>query len=191
MPVHLRIAFVVGMPRQPAYLGKGHTMRYVMRQKLWALGDDFTIKDETGADRFLVDGRAFSIGEKLSFLDPAGRELIFIKEKVLSWGPTYQLQRAGGAITTVKKDLWTFLNDRFTVDVASDGATPDDLQVQGDFWDHEYTFSRAGNAVAGVSKKWFSLADTYGVDVAPGEDDALILACTVVVGLTIEKAHRD
>jgi len=29
-------------------------MPYVMRQKLWAWGDDFTIKDEQGNDHFFV-----------------------------------------------------------------------------------------------------------------------------------------
>ena len=130
-----------------------------------------TIKDDSGADRFIVDGRAFSIGNKLSLQDAAGRELIFIREKVLSWGPTYELQRAGGPAATVKKDLWTFFKDRFTVDATSDGPTPDDLEVRGDFWDHEYAFARGGNTVATVSKRWFSWADTYGVDVAAGQDE--------------------
>jgi uncharacterized protein YxjI len=40
---------------------------------------------------------------------------------------------------------------------------------------------RRGRRVAEVSKKWLAIADTYTVDVAGGEDDALILALTVVV----------
>ena len=41
-------------------------MRYVMKQKLFAWGDDFTIKTEDGREVFFVDGKAFSLGDKLS-----------------------------------------------------------------------------------------------------------------------------
>jgi uncharacterized protein YxjI len=44
--------------------------------------------------------------------------------------------------------------------------------------------------VAAVSKRWFAWADTYGVDVADGEDDVLVLACSVVVDLSIAKERR-
>jgi uncharacterized protein YxjI len=161
-----------------------------MRQKIWSWGDDYIIKDAAGNDRFLVDGKVFTLGDKLSFCDLAGRELVELRQRLLSWGPTYELSRAGGEAATIKKNLWTFFRDRFTVDVTSDGPTPDDLEVQGDFWDHEYAFTRAGQTVAAVSKRWFTWADTYGVDIAAGEDDVLVLACTVVVDLCIEKERR-
>ena len=131
------------------------------------------------------------MGDKLSFQDMGGNELVFIRQRLLSWGLTYELQRAGGPTAVVKKSLWTFFKDRFTVDVAADGPTPDDLEVRGDFWDHEYEFARGGQVVAAVSKRWFAWTDTYGVDVADGEDDVLVLACTVVVDLSIAKERRD
>jgi uncharacterized protein YxjI len=166
-------------------------MTYVMKQKLWSLGADFTIKDAAGQDRFFVDGRALSIGDKLSFQDMAGHELAFIRQKLLAWGPTYELERNGQLVAVVKQKLWTLFRNRFTVDVDADGPSPTDLEVQGDFWDHEYTFTRAGQVVATVSKRYFSWTDTYGVDIAPGEDDILILACTVIVDMATQKKNND
>ena len=64
-------------------------MQYVMKQKLFCWGDDFTIKDDGGTERFLVDGKTFSLGDKLSFQDLKGQELAFIRQKLLAWGPTY------------------------------------------------------------------------------------------------------
>ena len=58
---------------------------------------------------------------------------------------------------------------------------PDDLEASGDFTDHEYTFTRRQQAVAQVSKQWFSWADTYGVEIADDLDPLLILASTVVI----------
>ena len=165
-------------------------MRYVMRQRLWSFGDDFTIKDEAGNARFFVDGKALSLGDKLSFQDMAGNELAFIRQKLLSWGPTYEIERAGRLVAVVKKKLFTLVRNRFTVD---ETATPDpvDLEVEGSFWEYEYSFARNGRPTATVSKKWFSWADTYGVDVADGEDDVLILACAVVIDLATERKKND
>src|SRR5205085_2369303 len=66
-------------------------MRYVMRQKIFALHDDFIIKDETGAHRFKVDGKVFTIGNKLSFQELNGGELAFIKQKLLSLSAKYEI----------------------------------------------------------------------------------------------------
>ena len=163
-------------------------MRYLMKQKLWGFGDDFTIKDEAGNDRFFVDGKAISLRDKLSFQDMHGRELVSIRQKLLAWGPTYEIYHGERLAAVVKKKLFTFFRYKFTIDEA---ATPQpvDQEIEGDFFDHEYTFTRAGRPVASVSKRWFGFRDTYGVDVADGEDDVLILASTVVVDLATEKKN--
>jgi uncharacterized protein YxjI len=136
-----------------------------MREKLFAWGDDFTIKDETGRDVYFVDGKAFSFGDQLSFQDMRGTELALIREKMFAWGKTYEVYRSGVLVAVVKKELFSFFKCRFTVDVPG----PDDLEANGD------------RVVAAVSKKWFSWADTYGVDVAEGEDEVLVLASAVVI----------
>ena len=161
-------------------------MRYVMKQKFWSWGDDFRIRDADGKDAFFVDGRAFSWGDKLSFQDMQGNELAFIRQKLLAWGPTYEITRGDNLVFVVKKKLFTLLRCRFTVDVPG----PDDLEAQGSFLDHEYTFERHGQSVAQVSKKWFSWTDTYGVDVADGEDEVLILASAVVIDMVCHQESR-
>jgi uncharacterized protein YxjI len=154
-------------------------MRYVMKQKIFAWGDDFIIKTADGQDAFFVDGKAFSIGDKLSFQDMNGNELAFIRQKLLSWGPTYEIYRNNELQAVVKKKLITFIHCRFIVDVPG----PHDLEAKGSFTDHSYEFTRDGQRVAEVSKRWFSWADTYGVDIAEGEDDVLILASSVVIDM--------
>jgi len=154
-------------------------VRYVMKQKLFSFGDDFYIRDEGGRDVFFVDGKAFSFGDQLSFQDLDGHELAFIKQKLFSWGKTYEIYRGGEVAAVVKKELFTFFRCVFTVDVPG----PDDLEARGNFTDHEYAFTRGDRTVATVSKRWFSWTDTYGVDVAPDEDDVLLLASTVVIDM--------
>jgi uncharacterized protein YxjI len=160
-------------------------MRYVMKQKIFALGGDFNIRNEAGEDCFFVDGKALSIGAKLSFQDMNGNELAFIKQKLLHWGPTYEIHRNNELVAVVKKKLFTFFKHEFTVDVPG----PDDLKAEGNFLEHEYTFTRESGVAATVSKKWFSWSDTYGVDVREGQDDILILASTVVIDMACQQRH--
>lgn len=154
-------------------------MRYVMRQKILSLADSFTIKDEQERDVYVVKGKLFSFGDKLSFQDTAGNELVYIDQRLLNWGPTYELWRGEELLAVVKRQLFSFIHHRFTVDVPG----PNDLEAEGDFLDHEYTFTRGGSVVATVSKRWFSWTDTYGIEIADGEDHVLVLASAVVVDM--------
>lgn len=154
-------------------------MRYVMRQKILSLTDSFTIKDEQERELFLVKGKMLSFGDKLSFQDLAGKELVYIEQRLLNWSPTYELWREAELLAVVKRELFSFIHHRFTVDVPG----PNDLEAEGDFLDHEYTISRGDHVVATVSKRWFSWTDTYGIEVGEGEDDVLVLATAVVVDM--------
>ena len=159
-------------------------MRYVMRQKIWALGNDFTIQDGEGRDVFYVDGKVLSLGDKLVFKDSQGQEVARVEQKLIAISPTWQIYRDGRLYATVKKSLFSFLHHTFSVDIPG----PDDLEARGNLLDHEYTFTRHGDVVAEVSKKWFSWTDSYGVDINDGEDDVLILACAVVIDMA---CHQD
>jgi uncharacterized protein YxjI len=158
-----------------------------MKQKLFAWGDKFRIQNEAGQDVFVVNGRAFSLGNKLAFEDMAGNELAFIQQKLLAWGPTYEIYHGGQLAAIVKKELFTFFRCRFMIDVPG----PDDLEAEGSFTDMEYAFTRGNQTVAQVSKKWFSWADTYGVDIADDQDDVLILASTVVIDMVCHADNKN
>ena len=157
-----------------------------MKEKWLALGDDFSITDAEGRERFYVDGKAFSIGDKLSFQDANRREVAFIRQRLLAWGPTYEITRESKVLAVVKKKIFTLLRCRFYVDVPG----PNDLEAQGDFLDHEYEFVQGRKSVAQVSKRWISWTDTYGIDVATGGDDVLILACAVVIDLACHEPRK-
>jgi uncharacterized protein YxjI len=155
------------------------TMRYIMKQQLFTLGDRFAVCDETGREVYFVEGEVFSLGNKLSFQDTRGNELLFISQKVLSWGPTYELYRGEQHVGTIQKEVFTFFACTFDIHVDGHG----DLEAKGDLSDHEYEVTRGGTPVAEISKQWFEWSDTYGVDIADGEDDVLILASTVVIDM--------
>ena len=55
------------------------------------------------------------------------------------------------------------------------------MAVHSNIVNHEYRFERGGKKVAEVSKKWFRVADTYGVEVDPTQDTVLLLAVTAAL----------
>jgi uncharacterized protein YxjI len=157
---------------------KGTANRYQMRQKLIAFGDDFYIENEAGQRVLKVDGKVLRVRDTLKFKDMRGNVLCQIQERMLRIKDVMAIEDGqGNKIAEVKKALITPLRDRWTVKIR-DGA---DLDVQGNILDHEYEIKEGRRKVAEVSKKWFRVRDTYGVEVAPDQEDAVILAVTVAL----------
>ncbi|MGB9928507.1 MAG: LURP-one-related/scramblase family protein [Methanosarcina sp.] len=155
---------------------KKHT--YKMREELISFGDDYWIEDEDGKRAYLIDGKALRIRETLLFKDVQGNDLYKIQEKMIRLRDTMTIKDAeDGVAAVVKKNFINILRDRWKVELP-DGT---EMEVKGNILDHEYDISTGGKTIAEVSKKWFRVRDTYGVEIEPGQDNALILAVTVTL----------
>jgi uncharacterized protein YxjI len=164
----------------PGGSGASH---YQMRQKMVAIGDDFWIENNRGEKVFKVDGKALRIRQTLILEDAHGRELYKIQERMLRVKDSMEVEDAQGRqVAMVKKALITPIRERWHVNVRGGP----DLEVQGNILDHEYRIGEGRNQIAEVSKKWFRLRDTYGVEIDAGQDDALVLAITICID---EMAH--
>jgi uncharacterized protein YxjI len=148
-----------------------------MQEKLFAIGDDFWIENEAGEREFKVNGKALRVRDTLVLESPRGEELYSIQEKMLHIRDTMDIERGGRKVATVKKALVTPLRDRFSIDV--DGG--EDMEAKGNIVDHEYKIERGGDEIAEVSRRWFRVRDTYGVEIKPGEDAGLVLAVVVCI----------
>ena len=153
--------------------------RFVIRQRILAITDNFTIRTVDGTDAFYVKGRLISIGDKLVLRDTRGSDRVVIKEKLLRIRPTYQISRNGKKLATINKRLLTVVRDKFKVSI---NQQPD-LEIVGNIWAHDYRFMQQGKEVAHVSKAWISLTDRYGVQVSVEENALLYLACAIVIDM--------
>ena len=154
--------------------------RYKMRQRIVSFGKDFDIEDATGRRVYKVDGKMLRVRDTLFFRDMQGNELCKIQEKLLRVKDTMNVYGPSGeTLAVVKKALITPVRERWTVKVA--GGL--DVEVQGSILDYEYNIGVGSNLIAEVSKKWFRIADTYGVTVKPGQNDVLVLAVAVVIDM--------
>ena len=149
-----------------------------MRQKLIAFGDDFYIEDQSGQRIFKVDGKVLRVRDTLKFKDMQGKTLCQIQERMLRVKDSMAIEDSNGnKIAEIKKALITPLRDRWTVKIRNGP----DLNIQGNILDHEYQIGEGSRKVAQVSKKWFRIRDTYGVEISPDQEDILILAVTVAL----------
>ena len=158
----------------------GSAVRYQMRQKMVSIGNDFWIENQDGQRVFKVDGKALRVRDTLLFKDAQGNDMCKIQERMLRVKDSMEIEDAHGKrIALVKKALITPVRERWTVKI---GNGPD-LEEQGNILDHEYRIEEGRTKIAEVSKKWFRLRDTYGVEVAPGQNDVVILAVTVALDM--------
>ena len=148
--------------------------RFLMREKLLAIGDDFWIENDRGERAYKVNGKAFRVRQTFVLENASGDEVAKIQERKLSIRD--KIERGGDTAATVHKAL-VGIRDRFAIDVEH-GA---DMKAKGNVVDHEYEIERDGDTVATISKKWFRVRDSYGVDIAEGENAPLILAITVAI----------
>lgn len=152
--------------------------KYQMREKMVSIGDDFWIENAQGQKAFKVDGKALRVRQTLNFDDAHGNTLYQIQERKLRVKDSMEVEDAHGKrVAMVKKAIISPVRDRFSVSIKGDP----DLDVKGNILDHEYTVGEGRDKVAEVSKKWFRVRDSYGVEVEPGQDDLLILAVTVCI----------
>ena len=151
--------------------------KYQMREKIFAIGDDYWIETDGGERAFKVNGKAARIRDTFVLETPGGDELFTIQEKKLSVRDKMEIERGGHTVATVKKALVSPLRDRFSIDV-EDG---EDMEAKGNIVDHEYKIESHGDEVAEVSRRWFRVRDTYGIEIKPGQDDALLLAVVVCI----------
>jgi uncharacterized protein YxjI len=156
----------------------GSARRYQLRQKLFSIGDDYWIEDEEGDRIFRVDGKALRLRTTFHLEDLQGRRLCTIQKRVMHIRDTMEIEGPDGArMALVHKALISPLRERGKIDV--EGGS--DLQAQGNIVDHEYDIEDDGRKIAHVSKRWFRMRDTYGVEMATDQNPALLLAVTVAI----------
>lgn len=144
----------------------------MLRERLCPLGDDFPVEDEDGELAFSVDGRALRVGGTLVLRDRYGIALYRIPQHAMYQKTSMEIERAGGGTAaTVRRAKVGTMRDRWTVTIP--GGEP--LRLRGAVADHEYRIERGGRQLAEVSKRWFRQPGVYGVAIAPGEDEGLLV----------------
>jgi uncharacterized protein YxjI len=159
-------------------------MRYAVREKIFSIGDDFWVTDEQGNKAFLVDGKVLRLRQTLELKDASGQRVATVHKKLVAVRETMEIEREGAASATVHKAVFSPLHHKSVIDLSDGGQ----LEAIGNILDKEFQIRDSGGQVlAQISRSWFRIRDTYGVDVAPGEDDVLMLC----VAVALDRIHHD
>jgi uncharacterized protein YxjI len=158
-------------------------MRYLVRERLFSISDDFWVTDEDGNRVFLVDGKALRLRETFELKDASGQKLATIHKKFLTFTDSMEIEHDGERAATVHKAVFSPLHHRAIIDIPGRGR----LEAVGNLIDKDFEIRDGGQAIAWISRSWFRIRDSYGVDVAPGENDALILC----IAICLDRIHHD
>lgn len=162
-------------------------MRFLVRERLFAVGDDYWIEDADGRKVFLVDGKAMRVRDTFELKDAQGRILVEIRQKLLSLRDTMLIERDGEQLAGIKRKRLSLLRNHYRVTLV-DGT---ELDVSGKILDREFAIDYDGELLAQISRRWLTVRDTYGIDVVREDADAaLLIAVSVCVIVLAEKEHE-
>ncbi|MET8831076.1 LURP-one-related family protein [Streptomyces sp. NPDC004610] len=153
-------------------------MRFLVRERLLGIGDDYWIEDDRGHKAFLVDGKALRLRDTFELKDPQGRVLIDIRQKMFALRDTMVIERDGEPLARIRRKRLSLLRNHYRVALA-DGT---ELDVSGKILDREFAIEYDGELLAVISRRFLHVRETYGVDVVREDaDPALLIAVTVCV----------
>ena len=156
-------------------------MKLLIEEQVFTWRDRFTVMDEAGVERYYVEGELFSWGRKLHVTDLKGREVAYVEQQLFTFLPRYAVYAGGVLIGEVVKEF-SFFRPRYTVEGA-------DWDVEGDFWDHDYTVFRGGVPVVSIQKEWFTWGDCYTLDIRDPRDEIQALALVLAIDCAVEQAN--
>lgn len=159
-------------------------MRYLVRQRVFSFGDNFTIKDENEQDRYIIQGKVFSFGDKLKLMDLNGNELFYIEQQLFRFLPEYYIYAGGEQMASVKKQL-TLFTPKFVIN-----SVYGSYEIEGNIFGYDFQIYKDGRMVAIINKKWFAFSDCYGVEIVDGEDHAFLLTLAIVIDQVLHDEQK-
>ena len=156
-------------------------MRYLVRERLFSISNDSWVTDEQGNQVFLVDGKALRLHDTFELKDASGAILATIRKKLMSFSDAMEIEQDGAVAAKVHRQVLSLLHHRATIDIPGRGR----LEAIGNIIDKDFEIRDGHQVVAQISRAWFKLRDTYGVDVAPGENDALVIC----IAICLDRIH--
>ena len=156
-------------------------MKLIFKQRLFSWFDSYDIYDEAGNTVYVVKGE-LAWGHLLRIYDANGNEVGYIKQKVLTWLPRFEMYIDGNYTGCITKEF-SFFKPKFNIDFCG-------WRVEGDWFEWDYTIlNSAGLSVARVSKELWKWTDTYVIDVRDPDD--LLYSLMLVLAIDAEKCSRD
>ncbi|MFJ1866528.1 LURP-one-related/scramblase family protein [Streptomyces sp. NPDC088097] len=162
-------------------------MKYLVRDKLLAIGDDYWIEDQDGRPAFLVDGKALRFRDTLELKDRDGRTLITLRAKLFALRDSMTLERDEERLAVIRRKRLSLLRNHFLVTL-TEGT---ELDVSGRILDREFKVEYDGELLALISRQWYRIRETYAVDIVREDADAALLIAVAVCVIRMAEKERE
>lgn len=150
-------------------------MRYLLREKIIAVRDVFTIADENDEPVYTITSKILALRQSFLMEDMEGNNLGVIKRKWIAITPRYAIKIKDGSRATIRRAYFRFhFGPRFIIK-SSIGR----IVAAGNFLAREFDFEMNGEKIAETSRHWVTMTDTYGIDIHD-EAHAKLILCAVV-----------
>ena len=159
---------------------------YQLRRQLLAFGEDFWIQNAQGENVYRLDGKVLALTQTFALEDVNSNELARMQAEMFTLRRTMDVERGGKVVATVRKAFINILGQSFSVDIPGGG----ELQASGDILNHEFQITAGSVPVATISKQWFAAEFMYGIAIAPGQDEVLILCVAIAIDEMSESDRR-
>lgn len=159
-------------------------MRFLIKQKYFAIRDGFYITDEGGRNAYFVQGKMFTIGKKLTIFDNAGREVLFLKQRIFRPLARFDVYQGNDVVATIKRTVPLFKKYKIISDKYGD------LKIKGNILAWSFSIETYdGRQVAAISKKVLKIRDTYTVDVFDKRLETIVLGVSLVIDAMHHRKH--
>ncbi len=156
-------------------------MKYYVKQKVFSIRDNFTIKDYSQNDVFQVQGKFMSLSNKLELLNMDGSQVLNSKKKLFRFLPLYYIySNHNEEIAEIKRKL--SFKPKFEVRVGQE-----EYQVEGSVFAHTFTIKKDDVEVASIIKKVFSFGDSYEIDILEESQKELFLFIVIIIDQIIHE----
>lgn len=159
-------------------------MTYHLRKRLFELPNPYWIRDSRGHASLRADTSNLDPGDRIVLFDRAGRRLSAVRDKVVAGEVFHEIQYGNDSAGALARSRVNPSRMRFLLDATG----PDDLEVVGDLSGLEYGFYRGDERVGSVTCRSIATGDGYTLDVAPHEDEVLLISAAIAVELAFEPA---
>lgn len=148
-------------------------MNLYIQQKVFSFGDKFSVCDQSGNPVYYVEGEVFSFGKKLHIYDLNRNEVCKIEQELFQLMPAFTIRIPGRREVRMVRKFTLFVQE-YRIDEKG-------WEIEGDFFNHEYSIKGARGEVARMSKEWLSWGDAYELTVHDPQDAVLALAAVLTI----------
>lgn len=154
---------------------------FYMRQKVFSLGEKFTVFDQNEQPKYTVQGSFMQIPKQFTIYNETNQAVGIITKKMLSLLPTFYVSVDDFEEILIQK-AFTFFKTRFDIHA-------ENIHIVGDILDKYFEVHGPSGVIAYVEEKWFTWGDTYAIDVADERYEALVIS--LIVAIDFAKAQNN